>query len=99
MLMRGITPPPLGSVRDRLMSEMFAREKLLEHENLATMAIVMAHINGVTKESADKIFKILDEHRERQLFKHWMMGSKREQRAKVVSDQEMLERLNRMGRK
>jgi hypothetical protein len=97
MLMRGIMPPRLGSVRDKVMTEMFARERLLEHENLATMALMMGMALGVDADKAKRMFKVLEEHRDRQMFKHWMVDKRKEVKAQKETDLELLERLNRMG--
>lgn len=94
--MRGITPPRLGSVRDRVMTEMFVRERLLEHENFATLTLVLSLLIGAGEDKLKKIVEIVDHHRERQLYKHWMVETKKENAAKAVSDHDILRRLDKL---
>lgn len=94
--MHGITPPRLGSVRDKVLTEMFARERVLEHESLQTMAVIIAMSLGIGEEKAQAMFKILDKHRESKLFKHWSIDTKRAAVNQRGDDVERLQKLNKL---
>jgi len=98
-MMHGITPPPLGSVKDQLISEMFARERSIEHESLQAISLIVAMSVGVSEEKAKNIFKILDDHRASKLYKTWSIDKKKHEKSKYESDLQSLHRMNQLKAK
>jgi hypothetical protein len=97
MLMRGIQPPTLGTVRDRVMTEMFAIERQLEQENFKTISLVMSVLLGADKSRLETVFKILTDQSEKLTYRHWSVEKKQEEALRVRSDLDILQRLNRLS--
>jgi len=99
MLMRGITPPRLGSVRDRIMTEMYVRERVVEQDKLATLTLVLVNLMGVKPEAAERIQALLKSHSDRLTFREWSIDTRKEEQVKVKTDLDLLDMVNKLGRK
>lgn len=99
MLLRGIKPPQLGSVRDRIMTEMFIREQVLDDDKFMTLATIVTALTATRKETLGVVNRILEDWRESGYFNRWSVDKKQKDTDKRLSDLDLLQQVNKLGSK
>jgi len=97
MKMRGVQPPPLGSVQDRVMTRMYMMEQIQEHETLSTVGMLLASSGRADKMMMGNIRRVLEEHRKTLAFANWSNTARQEETERATTDDDILKKVEAMG--
>ena len=97
--MRGVQPPPLGSVKSSLFARMFLMEQTQTYDAVSTLGMVMAASNSVDRSQAEKVLRIITNFADSVGFKKWSNSAKQEKKARELTDQDLLEKVSKLGEK
>ena len=105
MLLNGIQPPPIGSVRDVVLTRMYSMDQMQKHFDLYTMGMLMLSASGgaIPQNDAQQVARknvenILARHGESIAYANWS-GTVRSKPAKTQqTDEDIMRRVALMGR-
>jgi len=100
MKMRGVQPPPLGSVSDRVMTRMYMMEQLQQHEAISTIGMLLASVSPADKRVMGNIRGVLAEHRKSVAFGSWSNAALAERASeanKSQTDEDILKKVEALG--
>ena len=105
MLLNGIQPPPVGSVKDVILTRMYQMDQMQRHFDVHTFGMLMVSSatasipqNGAQQIALNNVKKILSHHAESVAYGNWSSSKVKKIQEEKVSDEEMLRRVALMGR-
>lgn len=96
MLLNGIEPPEIGTIKDRIMTRMFSMEQARKVEEMSTLGSLIASANRADQNVVNNIKSILEGYKETSGYNTWSNDSKNKVKDKEKIDSDMLDRVSKM---
>jgi len=96
MLLKGIEPPEIGTVRDRVMTRMFSMEQAKKLEEMSTFGSLIAVANKADKTVMNNIKSVLDHYKDTTGYNTWSNLKKTKKVEKKQTEAELLAKVAKL---
>ncbi len=98
MLLRGVTPPEVGTTRDRIMTRMYMMEQAEKFEIVTTIGMLLAASVSDPANVMGNINKVLDNYKDMVGYASWSNDKKLKKKQKQRTDADILAKVSKLSK-